>query len=86
MRKTTVETICDLIDSYCANMDRQKKLNDSLLVRQDKEEWITKLRERASAMQDIAKENGHIIQRIKERCVDFRRSGTAARYMRQDGR
>ena len=52
-----MERICQLLKQYKANMDSQQNYNDSLLVPQTKEAWLTCLKHRAEQMQKIHEEN-----------------------------
>jgi len=54
----------ELINKYCANMDRQKDLDNSLLCEASREEWIGKLRDRSAEYEEINQEDNSIIREL----------------------
>lgn len=64
-----MEKICGLLKQYKANMDSQQNYNDSILVPQTKEAWLTCLAHRAEQTLAIHTENIHLLDAIEELLV-----------------
>lgn len=60
-----MERICNLLKQYKANMDAQQNFNDSILVPQTKEAWLTVLNHRAEQTLAIHTQNIRLLDEIE---------------------
>lgn len=57
--------VSEILKQYKANMDNQKDLDEKLLTRMEKKDWIECLLNRAAQMQQMFTENGQLIQKLE---------------------
>ena len=57
--------VSEILKQYKANMDNQKELDEKLLTRMEKKDWIECLLNRAAQMQQMFTENGQLIQKLE---------------------
>ena len=56
--------IKNILEDYCKNIDKQRALNDSLLLDLDKKEWVEKMRSRSISLRKLTEDNAKITSEL----------------------